>query len=86
MKAPSENKVNIEVLPDLERLARRSVGLFVSDAQKYKAKFTECQKLMADVIPKHNASLKSKFLPFPSKPPLIRDIFHQLISHQGFLL
>ncbi|MHC4292972.1 MAG: 6-phosphogluconolactonase [Planctomycetota bacterium] len=34
MKAASEYKVNLEVLPDLERLARRSVGLFVSDARK----------------------------------------------------
>ena len=34
MKAASKYKVNLEVLPDLEHLARRSVGLFVSDAQK----------------------------------------------------
>ncbi|MHC4759011.1 MAG: 6-phosphogluconolactonase [Planctomycetota bacterium] len=34
MKAASENKANIEVLPDLEHLARRSLGLFISDARK----------------------------------------------------
>ena len=34
MKTASKYKVNLEVLPDLEHLARRSVGLFVSDAQK----------------------------------------------------
>jgi 6-phosphogluconolactonase len=33
MKAASEYKINLEVLPDLEHLARRSLGLFISDAR-----------------------------------------------------